>query len=127
MERVNRKNCTWSIMKGRTACPAFGSNGYVKTDEAFMGFVTFSPQYGEMEPHYHGPEILYVEDAKGAYVRFGESLDKMDRVEKLEKGEVICAGDGEWHKFEFDCPDGFVSFIVFMGEGAPKTINASDL
>lgn len=126
MDRVNRKDCAYKLMPGRTACTAFGKNGYVKEDECMMGFVTFAPTYGEMEPHCHGTEIMYVESAKGASVRYGSAPDKMDNVDKLEKGEVICLGEGEWHKFEFEAADSYVKFVVFMG-GEPKTVNLSDL
>mgnify|MGYP004510288205 CR=1 FL=1 len=126
MDRVNRKDCTYKLMPGRNATCAFGEGGYVEETECMMGFVTFAPKYGEMEPHCHGTEIMYVEDAKGASVRYGSAPDKLDNEDKLEKGEVICLGDGEWHKFFFEDADSYVKFVVFMG-GTPKTINASDL
>ena len=127
MDRVNRKDCPERIMPGRITRSAFGANGKVTTDDALMGFVTFSPKYGEMEPHYHDTEAMYVENAKDAYVRFGPSADNMNRREKLEKGEVICAEDGEWHKFEFDSPYGFVDLVIFMATPAPTVVNASDI
>lgn len=126
MDRVNRKDCAYQLMPGRTGCSAFGEHGYVKETECFMGFVTFSPIYGEMEPHCHGTEIMYVEDASGASVRYGSAPDKLENEDTLVKGDVICLGEGEWHKFFFEGPDSFVKFVVFMGPN-PKTINASDL
>ena len=126
MDRVNRKDCPERVMPGRVARSAFGRHGKVETDDALMGFVTFSPKYGEMEPHYHDTEAMYVENVRDAYVRFGPDRDHMQQRVKLEKGDVICAGDGEWHKFEFDSDDGFVDLVIFMANPEPKVVNASD-
>lgn len=67
-----------------------------------------------MKPHYHEDEIMYVVDAKDAFVRYGDAPDQMTSKDSLIKGDIIRARNGEWHIFEFGSEDGFLELIPFF-------------
>jgi len=116
MDYLRRENLEEKQMLGRMTCAAFGKAGIAKVaaDDAFFGFATFAPKYGKMKPHYHENEIMYVLDADGASVRFGETQQAMDTKMALKKGDIIRARNGEWHMFEFDCEDSYLDIIAFF-------------
>ena len=69
----------------------------------------------KMKPHYHEDEYMYIVDAKDAFVTYGPTKETMTTREPLHAGEIIRAKDGEWHLFDFDSEDGFLSIIAFFG------------
>ena len=116
MDHLRREDLPAREMGGRVGSAAIGMEGVaaVAADDAFCGYATFSPKYGTMKPHYHENEIMYIVDARDAFVRFGETKDTMNQREPLKKGEIIRARDGEWHIFEFDSEDGFLDIVAFF-------------
>ena len=48
-------------------------------------------------------------------VTYGPTKETMTTREPLHAGEIIRAKDGEWHLFDFDSEDGFLSIIAFFG------------
>ncbi len=69
----------------------------------------------KMKPHYHEDEYMYIVDAKDAFVTYGPTKETTTTREPLHAGEIIRAKDGEWHLFDFDSEDGFLSIIAFFG------------
>jgi len=126
MDHVTRDMCPKKDMPGRTTNAAFGKEGVAKiaTSDCFVGYVTFSPKYGKMKPHYHEDEIMYVVDAKNAFVRYGDAPDRMTKKDSLNKGDIIRARNGEWHIFEFDSEDGFLELIPFFTVPLGHTVEA---
>ncbi|MDD3663080.1 MAG: hypothetical protein PHT84_04405 [Candidatus Pacebacteria bacterium] len=126
MDHVSREVCPKKDMPGRTTNAAFGKEGVAKiaTTDCFVGYATFSPKYGKMKPHYHENEIMYVVDAKDAFVRYGDAPDRMHSRDALKKGDIIRAREGEWHLFEFESEDGFLDLIPFFTVPLGHTIEA---
>ena len=126
MDHVTREICPQKEMLGRTTNAAFGKEGVAKiaTTDCFVGYATFSPKYGKMKPHYHEDEIMYVVDAKNAFVRYGDAQDHMINVDALQKGDIIRARNGEWHIFEFDGEDGFLELVPFFTVPLGHTVEA---
>lgn len=128
MDHLRRENLPEKQMLGRVTSAAIGAEGIaaVAADDAFAGYATFAPKYGKMKPHYHENEIMYVVDAKGAYVRFGKTEQTMDTKEALQQGDIIRAREGEWHMFEFDSEDGFLDLIAFFAVPMCHTIEPKE-
>lgn len=128
MDYLRREDLDQRQMQGRITCAAFGKEGIAKVtaDDAFFGFATFSPKYGKMKPHYHENEIMYVLDADGASVRFGETQNTMDTKMALKKGDIIRARDGEWHIFEFDHEDSFLDIIAVFAVPLCHTVEPKE-
>ena len=128
MDHLKREDLTEKKMLGRVTSAAIGLEGVaaVATDDAFVGYATFAPKYGEMKPHYHENEIMYVVDAKDASVIYGPAQDAMDSRDILAKGDIIRARDGEWHKFEFASDDGFLDLIAFFAVPMCHTIEPKE-
>lgn len=124
MDHLRRADLPEKEMLGRVTSAAIGAEGIaaVATDDAFVGYATFAPRYGQMKPHYHENEIMYVVDARGASVRFGAEKDAMDTRQELRKGDIIRARNGEWHLFEFDSDDGFLDLVCFFAVPMCHTI-----
>ena len=116
MDHVRKEDLKEGKMLGRVASAAFGQEGIAAIPaECFVGYATFAPKYGQMKPHYHEDEYMYIVDAKDAFVTYGPTKDSMNTREALHAGEIIRAKDGEWHLFDFDSGDGFLSIIAFFG------------
>lgn len=126
MDHLRREDCPVRIMQGRTTSIAIGAEGFaaIGTDDAFAGYATFAPKYGVMKPHYHENEIMYIVEAKDAFVRFGDSPDNMVKRYELHAGEIIRARNGEWHIFEFSDETGFLDIIPFFAVPMCHTIEA---
>lgn len=100
--------------RARTIYAAIEQNGVFTSDKLMMGCARFDKSLGDMIPHTHAEEGMYIIDAAKAYARFGSSPDTLgDRV-PLVPGMIMWAAEGEWHVFEFD--DGGFLDIVFCLE-----------
>ena len=115
MDHIIKENLKEIQMLGRANRAAFGDERVAAVPaDCFMGYATFAPKYGKMKPHYHEDEYMYIVDAKDAYVLYGSTKDSMDIREDLHAGEIIRATEGEWHMFDFDSEEGFLSIIAFF-------------
>ena len=126
MDHLKREDCPVRIMPGRSTNVAIGAEGIaaIGADDAFVAYATFAPKYGTMKPHYHENEIMYVKDAKDAFVRYGDSTDCMVKRDALHAGEIIRARNGEWHIFEFGSEDGYLELIAFFAVPMCHTVEA---
>ena len=116
MDHIRKEDLKEVQMLGRANRAAFGDERYApyKAD-CFVGYSTFAPKYGKMKPHYHEDEFMYIVDAKDAYVLYGPTKETMTNRLDLHAGEMIRAKEGEWHMFNFENEDGFLSIIAFFG------------
>ena len=115
MDHIRKEDLKEIQMLGRANRAAFGDGRVAAVPaDCFMGYATFAPKYGKMKPHYHEDEYMYVVDAKDAYVLYGPTRDTMTTREPLKAGEIIRAHEGEWHMFDFEKEDGFLSIIAFF-------------
>ena len=116
MDIVKRNEIPAKQMLGRVTSAAYGKEGVAAIPSGqFVGWATFSPQYGQMKPHYHEDEIMYIVRAEHAYVRFGPTKDTMCQPVKLCAGDIIRARDGEWHEFCFDDDSGVLDVVAVFG------------
>lgn len=116
MDHIRKEDLKEAQMLGRVASAAFGKEGIAAIPaDSFVGYATFAPKYGKMKPHYHEDEYMYIVDAKDAFVTYGPTKETMTTREPLHAGEIIRAKDGEWHLFDFDSEEGFLSIIAFFG------------
>ncbi|MGI6005557.1 MAG: cupin domain-containing protein [Christensenellales bacterium] len=125
MDIINRKDIPAFIAPGRKRWAAMGAGGAaIRIDDANVGFARVSLEYGPMEPHKHINEILYVLDAKDAYVRYGDTK-ACEKKQPLSPGDVFRMRDGEWHVFEFENPDGFLEILTFFASASYEVTTAS--
>ena len=125
MHLIKREQLQQVKVKGRVLNKVCGkTDAGVKTDDMIAIFARFSPEYGRMETHYHETEYMYVIDAKSAVVSYGDTLADLDRKRTLKKGDILRPHNGEWHRFDFTSPDGFVDFLNFFA--VPESHVVSD-
>lgn len=116
MDFVKRSEVPEKQMLGRVTSAAYGKEGIAAvTAEQFVGWATFSPKYGQMKPHCHEDETMYIVKAEHAFVRYGATKDTLCEPVALCTGDIIRARDGEWHEFCFDSEDGELDIVAIFG------------
>jgi len=53
---------------GRVIQDAIGKDGFMKSNKMTMGFDHYSEECGEMEPHHHAEETVYLLNAKDGWI-----------------------------------------------------------
>lgn len=119
MNRIDRTEIPKSDTYEGTYQPAFGHNAAVEEAEANMGFVTVTFQSQPLHPHRHETEIMYIEEAKDAFLYFGKSPDAQMEKIPLEAGDIFCAAGDDWHKIAIESETGFAKYVTFMANGSP--------
>lgn len=113
MDLVKRRDIAEQKALGRSLWRILGENAPFG-DEVSAGFARFSLAEGQMVPHMHEREIIYVIDAKGAHTRYGKSKEAMHTRAALRPGDLLRVQEGEWHVFEMDDEDAYLDiFWVF--------------
>ena len=75
MELIRRNELPEIPLTGRILQNAVGKEGSAKIVSTVMtvGFANYSARSGQMEPHHHAEESIYIVDAKDAYVLHGDA------------------------------------------------------
>ena len=115
MKLIKRSELHQEKLPGRTIQKAVGKDCFSTSARMTMGFATYSEESGPMAPHHHAEEIIYVTDAKDAWVRYGESEDELTTRVDLEEGMTLHFPSLEWHVFEFE-DGGYLDVIFFYGQ-----------
>jgi len=108
MEYFRRQDAVEVNASGRLIQRVFGKNSACEIDNA---------KYGKMYCHFHEDEIIYVLDAKDAYVKYGELQDNMPNRKELQAGDVLRFRNGECHVFKFTSKDGYLDIIFYFSQG----------
>jgi len=115
MKLIKRIDLKKEMLPGRMIQKAVGKDAYSKSKKMTMGFGRYSAESGPMEPHHHAEEIIYVVDAKDAWVRYEGSPESLNKKETLEVGTTLHFPPLEWHVFEYG-PGGYLDIIFFYGQ-----------
>ena len=111
MKFVKKDETVVKHCRARTIYAAIERDGVLSSDNIMMGCARFDKNLGDMIPHSHAEEGMYIIDCAKAYARFGDSAETLGERIPLEAGMIMWAPEGEWHVFEFD--DGGFLDIVF--------------
>ncbi len=111
MKQVTKEEAKVKHCRARTIYAVAEEDGVFKSDHMMMGFARFDKTLGDMIPHSHPEEGMYVIDCARAYVRYGASRETLGERHSIAPGMIMWAAEGEWHAFEFD--DGGFMDIVF--------------
>jgi len=120
MDHLKKTDIPGEKLAGRTVYGVFGAERYIKTDDASMSYCHVAPGLGDMEPHRHDVEVIYIVDAKDAAFHCGKEPGNLDTVVELEKDDVVLVEKGDWHRFCFTSGEGFIDLIAFFPEAAPQ-------
>ena len=101
-------------LPGRAIQKAIGLESFSKSVEMTVGFATYSKEYGPMEPHHHAEEVVYVLDAKDAWVEFGIERNELTNRSPLRPGDVLHFAELEWHVFKYG-DAGYLDIIFIYG------------
>jgi hypothetical protein len=115
MRLIRRDELHQEKLPGRIIQKAVGKDGFSTSTRMTMGFATYSEESGPMAPHHHAEEIIFVVGAKDAWVRYGESEDKLTTRVDLEEGMTLHFPTLEWHVFKF-ADGGFLDVVFFYGQ-----------
>jgi hypothetical protein len=113
MDHFRRNDVETGVIPGRAVQRAIGREGRSPSELVSVGFARFSAEHGEMPPHCHGEEAMYVLDARDGWVEYGSAEDQLDSRCDLAAGMVLHVTAGEWHVFRH-APDGFVDIVFFF-------------
>ena len=80
-----------------------------------MGFAKYCEEAGNMEPHRHAEEIVFILEAKNGWLRYGDDLDHLDKKVILKPGMTLHVPELEWHVFEYG-KKGCVEIIFIYGQ-----------
>ena len=115
MNIIDRETLPKEVLPGRIIQKAVGKDAYSRSGKMTMGFGRYCVEVGEMEPHRHAEEIVYVVSADKGFVRYGASLDDMTTIASLETGMTLHIPELQWHVFEYG-EGGHVDIIFFYGQ-----------
>ena len=114
MQFFTRTQARVNPCTARTVYPLIKKDeGVMESENMDVGFARFDKNLGEMEPHVHSEECMYVIDCVHAYARFGESKEKLGERVAIVPGMIMRAAAGEWHAFEFE-NGGFMDIVWFF-------------
>ena len=115
MKVINRNSLPQVELIGRVIKKAVGKDGFDLSSKMTIGFGRYANEYGNMEPHRHAEEVLYIINAKKSWIRSGSAMDKLGERIPFVPGTLVHFDEMEWHTFEFD-DDGFVDLIFIYGQ-----------
>ena len=115
MNIIDRGTLPKEVLPGRIIQKAVGKDAYSRSGKMTMGFGRYCAEVGEMEPHRHAEEIVYVVSADKGFVRYGASQNELNCAEPLETGMTLHIPELAWHVFEYG-EGGHVDIIFFYGQ-----------
>lgn len=115
MNFFQRTDLRMEKLPGRTIQRAVGVESRSISENITMGFARYSDESGQMTPHQHAEEIVYILSAKDGWIRFGDDPKFLGEPIPLWPGMVLHVPAFEWHVFEHT-PDGYVDIIFFYGQ-----------
>jgi hypothetical protein len=115
MRVIQRSEIPLTALVGRNLQKAVGKDSHDPSGKMTVGWARYSKKSGIMEPHQHAEELLYILDAKDAWIRFGPDKDKLGERVPFVPGTMIHFPEMEWHVFEY-AEDGFADLIFFYGQ-----------
>jgi hypothetical protein len=115
MKVITRNEVPVTSLLGRDLNKAIGKECFDASRKMTVGWAHYSKKSGVMEPHQHAEELLYILDAKNAWIRFGPAKDKLGERVAFVPGTMIHFPEMEWHVFEY-AEDGYADLIFFYGQ-----------
>ena len=115
MKMIARTQVPVTALLGRDLNKAVGKDGFDASRKMTVGWARYSKKSGVMEPHQHAEELLYILDAKDAWIRFGRAKDELGERVPFIPGTMIHFPEMEWHVFEYT-EDGYADLIFFYGQ-----------
>lgn len=115
MEYAYKEQAPLAVLPGRGIQKLVGKDSMISSEKMTVGFGSYRPEYGPMEPHNHAEETVVITDAKNAWVRYGNTKDNLDQKVELRPGTTLHFDELEWHVFEF-ADDGFLDIIFIYGQ-----------
>jgi hypothetical protein len=100
---------------GRVLQRVVGKDSFEASRKMTVGYTLYSMKSGAMEPHRHAEEVIYVLDARDAWLRFGPDKDKLGAPVPFIPGSLVHFDEMEWHVFEYG-ENGYVDLIFIYGQ-----------
>jgi hypothetical protein len=115
LKLIKRDDVPANQLVGRLLQKAVGKESFDESRKMTVGYALYSKKSGVMEPHRHAEELLYILDARNAWMRFGPAMDQLGEPVPFIPGTMVHFAEMEWHVFEYG-EDGFVDLIFFYGQ-----------
>ena len=115
MKIVKEEALQKEILPGRIIQSCVGKGAHFESTKMTMGFATYCEQAGEMLPHQHAEESVYIISADRGRVRYGPLSDDLPFSVQLESGMILHIPELEWHVFEYE-KGGHVKIIFIYGQ-----------
>lgn len=117
MKIIKKEEAPAKKLQGRYATRIVGKTDdyYYRSDKMHFGHCLYIEDAGEMEPHAHAEECMYILDCRDARIYSGPAEDDMPEQAELAPGMVISMPAGEWHVFRYG-RGGFVEILYCYGD-----------
>lgn len=119
MKLIKREDVAKKLLPGRVIQLVVSREGAVSPSEVMtMGFARYSAEAGQMAPHRHAEEIVYILSAQDGWTRyggFGDEPNELGGPVPLAPGMTLHFPENEWHVFEF-AEGGHEEIIFFYGQ-----------
>ncbi len=115
MKYIQREDTEKQVLPGRVIQKVVGKDGPLKSWKMTVGFAHYSMESGEMEPHQHAEETVYIVDASKGWVLYGNRKDCLANKVDLVPGMTLHLNELEWHVFQYG-EGGFVDIIFTYGQ-----------
>lgn len=114
MDLARKENLPVIEKTGRKMSRAYGDNALFPDDNISVGFGRLTPVFGQMPPHRHEQEIIYVLEVNNVSLRYGPEWAQMEGSHKLAAGDMMRFAKGECHQFIMEGEDSFLDFMFIF-------------
>lgn len=115
MEIRQRQDLTPIQLPGRIIQNAVGKEASIESENMTVGFAAYSARSGQMQPHHHDEESIYVIAADRAYMLHGPAEDSLGDRHELLPGMILHFDKDEWHVFRYE-EGGFLDILFIYGK-----------
>lgn len=115
MNLVNKSDIKVDALPGRGLKRIVGKNSYFTSDSMTVGYALYSDEFGAMKPHSHAEETVIITRAIDGYISWGDSMNNMQKTERLIEGMVLHIPENEWHVFHYE-KGGEIEIIFIYGQ-----------
>lgn len=101
-------------LEGRGLRIAVGYDGVSKSESMRVLVARYAEKYGNMKPHKHDEETVYILDVQNGTMEYGPQENALTHEIRLEKDMVLHIPKDEWHVFRYK-KGGYIEALCIYG------------
>lgn len=112
---IRKDELTREVLPGRIITKAIGRDNPSESGRMTVGYADYCAEAGQMIPHNHAEEAVFIIRSEKGYVRCGNDQNNLGERIPLEAGMLLHIPALEWHVFEHD-QGGRIEIIFIYGQ-----------